>query len=191
MRLVVFDYETAGLMPWADNIQLAAIAVDEELTEIETFERKIAFNDKHADQTALKMNHYDADIWAKEALPEAQVTTEFNDFLKKYADIKAISRKGDPYFVAKLCGYNCQLFDLPRLKKMFEKHQKFLPAHFQTMDVLVRVYWWFYEKKLPPLPSYKLSDVATYFEIPTDGAHEALSDCRMTLKILKHMMAYG
>ena len=67
MTTVFFDLETGGVTPDHPDIQLAAIAVDSDLNELDSFERKIQFKESDADPEALKLNHYDASIWDSEA----------------------------------------------------------------------------------------------------------------------------
>ncbi len=45
-RLVFVDLETAGLSVWRPIIQIAAVAVTSSLEEVETFEAKIAFDER-------------------------------------------------------------------------------------------------------------------------------------------------
>ena len=45
MEVVFFDFETGGLEDSRPNIQLAAIAVDENWNETATFEAKIKFDE--------------------------------------------------------------------------------------------------------------------------------------------------
>ena len=44
-RMVFVDLETAGLDPWRPIIQIAAIAVDSNLKELERFEAKLKFSE--------------------------------------------------------------------------------------------------------------------------------------------------
>ena len=55
-KLVFFDLETAGLKRSSAIIQIAAVAVDSQLRELETFEVKVRFDQRHASTEALKLN---------------------------------------------------------------------------------------------------------------------------------------
>ncbi len=68
--LVFFDFETAGLHPSHPCIQLAAVAVNKSFAELESYEAKIQFDEAQADSEALKMNHYDRELWRELAIPE-------------------------------------------------------------------------------------------------------------------------
>jgi exonuclease I len=46
--------------------------------------------------------------------------------------------------------------------------------------------WWFLDKKIP-LDDHKLSTVAKHFSISSEGAHDALSDVKITLLILREI----
>jgi exonuclease I len=55
-------------------------------------------------------------------------------------------------------------------------------------DVLQRALFWFDEHPEAPKPAnYKLATVAQAFGIPTDGAHDALADCRLAWQVAKAM----
>ena len=57
--LVFFDLEVTGLDPHNDAIiQVAAIAVDSSLCELEQFEAKICFDEQAASPDALQPNNY-------------------------------------------------------------------------------------------------------------------------------------
>lgn len=117
-KIVVFDLETGGLHEDAPIIQLAAVAVDRDWNEIDSYEVKIRFAADEADPEALKMNHYDAEIWEREAKPRGAVISEFSDFLNRHKCIEMVSKRtGAPYQVALLAGYNAATFDGPRLRQ--------------------------------------------------------------------------
>ncbi len=61
---IYFDTETGGVLPSHPTIQLAAIAVEDGTwNEAAGFERKIKFNEADADPEALKINHYEPEVW--------------------------------------------------------------------------------------------------------------------------------
>jgi DNA polymerase III alpha subunit (gram-positive type) len=186
---VFFDLETGGLSDIHPNIQLAAVAVDESTwDEIGTFERKIRFPYSAADPQALAMNHYNADVWIKEAVDSYQVCTEFAAFLEPFKCIEFVSKRtGRPYSVAKLIGHNAATFDGPRLKRMFEAHNLFLPADPRVRCTVQAAMWWFDWHNVAP-PSYKLSALCEYFGLPVaDDAHDALADVRMTVQVARRL----
>jgi len=189
MRIVFFDLETGGLIPEVHPItQIAAIAVDEQLKELEAFECKLTFKEDMCEDNALKMNGYDLDVWNKEAIAPLQACGQFGRFLSKYADIERKSeRTGNPYRVAQLAGYNAVTFDGPFIQKFFKNERAFLPASYRIMDVYQRAIFHFYELGVT-LGSLKLESVAEHFGIKIEKAHDALHDVRATVAVYKAIL---
>lgn len=187
MSLVVFDSETGGLTLADPTIQLAAVALGPDLTELEAFNVRIQFDESNVDPQALAMNHYDADLWKREAIPERNALDDFAMFLKRHASVEMISKaKGTPYYVARLAGYNAADFDGPRLKNHFQQHSLFLAAHPRVLCVLQRAQWWFQEHpEAKPPADMKLGTVCHHFGIPVGDAHDALVDCRLTVRLMR------
>ncbi len=182
---VVFDTETGGLLPQHPTIQLAAIAVAPDWSELGTFEVKIQFDEKDADPKALEVNHYDPMVWAAQAIPEREALERFAAFLGAHKSIEMVSKRtGRPYSVARLAGHNAATFDGPRLFEAFRRHGLFCPAHPQVLCTLQRAMWYAVETGTK-FDSLKLSYLAEYFGVPTTGAHDAEADCRMAIGIAK------
>ncbi len=181
---VYFDLETGGVEPQHPTIQLAAVAVEDgTFIEAGSFETKIAFDETKADPEALKINHYEKISW-KNAPTALGATVLFSRFIRPFSSVTLISKRtGDPYQVAKLSGYNAVTFDGPRLKAMFAG--AFFPCSYQIRDVLQRALFFFDENDFEPPKDFKLSTVCEYFNIPTDGAHDALTDVRLTIALAK------
>lgn len=82
---VYFDMETAGLADSAPDIQLAAVAIDEEgeegWREIEAFEVKIRFDEAQAEEGALASNCYNATEWALKAVEPKEAVDRFRRFV--------------------------------------------------------------------------------------------------------------
>lgn len=187
--MIFFDLETGGVMPYQPNIQIAAIAVDENYNELASFESKIAFDEKQADPEALKMNHYDPAAWADAPSLDA-VVYKFSAFIEPFKSIEMISKRtGRPYQVARLCGHNAASFDGPRLKDMFAKTKAFLPAHPIVMDTM-QLALWRYEKLGVKVESFKLGSLCELLGIPVVDAHDALGDVRLTIQVTKRLL-YG
>jgi DNA polymerase III epsilon subunit-like protein len=190
MTIVWFDFETGGLTPDKPNIQLAAIAIDTEWKELETFERKLKFDEATADPEALKMNHYDPAVWENEAIPEGIAVADFGAFLKRHRSVDMLSKRtGKPYSVARLAGHNAASFDGPRLQAMFKRHDAFLPAHPQVLCTLQRALWYAIETGTK-FESLKLEALCKHFGIEIPDAHDALVDVRASIS-LAHVMRVG
>jgi exonuclease I len=184
---VYFDLETGGVLETQPDIQLAAIAVREETwEELATFEAKIVFDVAKADPEALKLNHYSPELWTVQGLPEAIVVARFAAFLNRFKSLQMVSkRSGKPYTVAKLVGHNAASFDGPRLQRMFERsHKTFLPADPRVRCTCQRALWFFDERGIAPR-DFKLATLCEHFGIPTEGAHDALADVRLTIELAK------
>jgi len=156
--------------------------------ELEAFERKIAFDVAKADPEALAMNHFDAAAW-KGALPERQVVDEFGAFLNRHRSVELVSqRTGKPYRVARLGGHNVVAFDLDRVSAMFKRHGAFFPVDFRS--VLDTRYGgvWLFEGKAEQPKNFKLTGLAEHFGIPTEGAHDALFDVRLSIALARRIV---
>src|SRR5579863_8386229 len=137
MSIVFFDFETGGIPFDKPEIQLAAIAVAPDWSELATFEQKIKFDESKADPEALKINHYSKEAWS-DAMAEPGVVAAFSNFLKQHSSVEMTSKAGKPYSVARLAGHNAATFDGPRLKMMFDRAAMFCPAHPQVLCTLQR-----------------------------------------------------
>lgn len=188
---VFFDFETGGTEPQHPNIQLAAIAV-RDWKEVAFFERKIKFDPAACDPSALLINHYSAAKWV-DAVEEAEAASAFVDFLQSHADMQLISKKGNPYNVARLAGHNICSFDMPRLRSMMDKalDGTFWPGcWWYPLDTLQLAIWHFTRNRLPFPKNFQLSTLASHFGVtPLEGeAHDALVDVRMCAKIAERIL---
>lgn len=183
---IFFDFETGGVLPKQPSIQLAAIAVDDGSgNEIEAFEQKIAFDLAACDPEALKINGWNADAW-KDAVSPAMTAARFARFIEAHKCIQMTSKKsGRPYQVAKGAGYNAATFDWPRLRELFG--ESFLPVSYHIRDVLQRVIFYFDENGNPPA-DFKLTTVCKHFGIDPTGAHDALTDVRLTAALYRRLI---
>lgn len=191
MSIVYFDLETGGVDVYHPDIQIAAAVIDGNGKTLETFQRKIQFDESKAEPDALAMNHYSADVWKAEALPESQVVAEFAAFLKRHTSVEMLSKRtGRPYSVARLAGYNAATFDGPRIKEMFRRHQAFLPAHPLVLCVMQRAMWWTQETGTK-LENLKLGTVAAALGIDHADAHDALGDVITTAAVARALTGFG
>ena len=101
--------------------------------------------------------------------------------------VEKISKRGSPYYVAKLAGHNAASFDGPRLRRMFDEAGVFCPAELHVRDTLQLALWW-HEKRSLTLKSLRLTELCAAFQIPTDGAHDALTDVRLCAALVRKLM---
>lgn len=181
---IYFDFETGGLQAHHPNIQLAAIAVDQDFSVLGEMECKIQFDESKAEPEALKINHYSPEEW-KNAVPERFALSKFAAFLEPFKCIPMVSKRtGKEYSVAKLAGHNAATFDGPRLKEAFQRNQIFLPADPRVRCTCQRAMWWFDERGERPA-DFKLETLCKYFGIDTAGNHDAFTDVRLTIELAK------
>jgi len=174
------------LQPHHPNIQLAAIVIDQAWAEVASFEQKIWFNEADADPEALKINHYSREAW-KDAIKESAAVQAFSEWVEPYRSIQMMSTRSTPpkpYYVGALAGHNVANFDLARLRAMYGS--TFFPFSYHTKDTLQRALWYFDENpELVRPASLKLSVLAEYFGISSDGAHDALADVRLSAGVAR------
>ena len=187
MTTIFFDIETGGLRIAQPIIQLAAIAVNNGFEELEACEWKLQFSEIECDPEALLVNHYNAEIWKEKAVPRRLALAEFCSMLERYKDVRMISKRGSPYYVARLAAHNAS-FDDDRIRY----HHKetlggFFPAAFNPLCTMQRALWYFSEHpELRPPVNYKLGTLCEGFGIEIEGAaHDALTDVRMTIALAK------
>lgn len=189
-RLVFVDLETAGLSVWRPIIQIAAIAVTSSLDEVETFEVKIAFDERRATRRTLRRRRYDRKLWKREARREKDVAVDFSSFLARHAALVVHGPRHRPLIIAQLVAHNAQ-FDGPFLRAWFTRLGLFFPASYRVSCTMQRAMWLFHEHRtLRPPPDYRLDTLCDYFRVPfrPDDAHDALNDVRATVRLYRAMM---
>ena len=189
-KLVFFDLETAGLKNDPDIIQIAAIAVDDQLNELESFEIKIQFDSDSAEKEALNVNCFEPRVWKRFARPADEAALLFSDFLRRHATIREISKKKrKSYYLAQTVAHNAN-FDGPLLHAWYKKLNMFCPAALRVMCTLQRADWFFFEEQPEKMPTnLKLGTLCKFFGVPLeqDQAHDALCDVRATLNLYRAM----
>lgn len=186
MRMIFFDIETGGLDIGDPIIQIAAAVVQTENWQVVgQREWKCLFDEKQADPQALSMNHYDPDVWAREAVELDLAMTEFNQLCKHRADVSKISIAGRPYYVAQLAGYNTEKFDMPRMQHYFSQTGQFFSANLWTYDVLQLCRWKLLHRT--DIPDHKLPTLCEKFGIE-HNAHDAMGDVLATVELTRRML---
>lgn len=188
-RLVFIDLETAGVEPWRPIIQIAAIAVDSEFHELETFETKLRFDKSVADPKALRKNHYSPERWRREGRRSRDVGKDFAELLRRHGTIDQTSGSGRVFQVAQLVAHNAA-FDAAFLQAWFGRLNLFLPASPRVLCTMQRAIWLFHENKsLTPPADFKLETLCQYFgvSLSAEDAHDALNDVRATVALYREM----
>jgi DNA polymerase III epsilon subunit-like protein len=190
-RLIFVDIETAGQQLWRPIIQIAAVAVDSNFRELESFEEKIRFNERDAVKWTLRKRHYNRRRWQQEARRDKDVAVDFAAFLVRHATVGAVSVSGAPFAVAQLVAHNAA-FDAPFLRTWFERLGLFFPGTYRVYCTLHRAMWLFHEdRSLAPPDDFRLGTLCEYFgvSLPPEQAHDALADARATAKLYHAMRA--
>jgi DNA polymerase III epsilon subunit-like protein len=184
-RLVFFDLETGGPDPKRNPIiQIAAIAIGEDLEPLEAFEVKVKFDSRKANLHSLRKNSYSAGHWARHAKEAKNAARDFAAFLTRHATVPCLSAKGDEYNVAQLVCHNAA-FDGPFLTNWFEKLNLFLPAKRLVLCTLQLSMWHFFSAGQPLPSNFQLATLCQYFGIPfhAANAHDALGDVSATVQL--------
>ena len=153
---IIFDLETSGLnSKHAEIIEISAIKVESNnvIGEFNTLVKPSNL----IDPSSTAVNGITNDMVS--ASPTLQ------DILPQFIEFIGSSI---------LLGYNISSFDLPILRRSAAEILNF-DIQNDYLDILYMA-----RDRLPFLPNCKLSTVAAYFNICTNGAHRALTDCYIT-----------
>ena len=186
-RLVFVDVETAGLKSSPKIIQIAAVAIDADLNEVESFETKVRF-----EPSKMTKGSFEPTLWKRIANQPEKAADEFAAFLRRHATVDMVSKAGNPYQLARLAAHNAS-FDCPLLEKWYRDLGSFFPAARSTFCTLQRAYWLFEEdKSLSPPADYKLATLCEYFGItlPRTDAHNAVADVQATVKLYRAIVDF-
>lgn len=160
---VVFDLETTGVNCMTDRvIEISAVKVQgqrvtDEFTTLVNPGIKIPIR-------ASEINHIYDDM-VRDAPVFEKALADFDMFI------------GDMV----LAGHNIHTFDMKFLQRDSTRYWGKVFAN-DYIDTLALA-----RQCLPQLPNYKLTDLAEYYHILTDGAHRALADCRMNQTVLEKL----
>ncbi|MGN0482533.1 MAG: exonuclease domain-containing protein [Lachnospiraceae bacterium] len=160
---VLFDFETTGTSWQRDEIiEIAAVKVKnhkivDEFTTLVNPKRPIPY-------CATQVNHI-TDEMVKTAPTLDKVLPKFVKFIGKNV----------------LAGHNIKSFDLKFLNRATEDILGMTVTN-SYIDTLTLA-----RTCLPQLPHHRLTDLAEYFQIKTEGAHRALNDCVMNQKCLEEL----
>lgn len=188
-RLVMIDLETGGLEPKRPIIQIAAIAVDWRLNEIDSFEVKVRFKESSACPDSLRRVHYRRAEWKRSAVTPKKAAWAFAKFLRKHASVEVLRQDLSCFCIAQLASHN-SAFDGPFLTTWYDRLGIFLPASYRVFCTLQRAYWFFQERPhVTPPDDFRLGTLCEYFGVPLNpaDAHEALADARAALGVYRAM----
>lgn len=152
---IVFDLETSGLnIHTCEILEIGALKIKKDKV-VDRF-HSLVKPTLPVDDSALSVNHLN--------VQDLFIAPSANKIIPKF--MKFIGN-------SKLVGYNIRAFDIPILNRYAQKYGFSLSN--DTEDVLYIV-----PHKIKDLPNRKLTTVASYFQIDTTGAHNALRDSEIT-----------
>lgn len=190
-KLVFLDLETTCSNPdVAEPIQIAMVAVDEGYSIVDEFEMKIVFDTEKASAAALKKNHHDAGVWAREAYEPEVAAQRVNDFFWDHATWEYTSKAGKTNTWCECAGHNIARFDGPVLDRFIRGHGEWPKAALwatATLDTMHLARWVAHITERPFL-GFALETLANYLNIGFEGkAHDALADVKMTVEVAKKL----
>ena len=162
---VVFDVETTGIScQYDDVVELSALKVKdnkvvEEFSTLVKAEKPISYG-------ASMVNGITDDM----LVDAPTFNAVLSDFIEFIEDLP-------------LVGHNINTFDMKFIYRDCDKYFGKIPDN-DYIDTLTMS-----RMCLTGLKHHKLTDVAEYYEISTDGAHRALNDCRMNQLVYEGLCA--
>ena len=193
-RLVFVDLESGGVEPWRPIFEIAAIAVDANLHELESFEARLKFCRSLANPKVLLGSRYNTQAWRRRAIDADDAAEEFADFLSRHGTVDQSTQSGRIFQVAQMVAHNAA-FDGQFLCNWFNRVGRFLPASRRMLCTMQRAIWLFHENKsLTPPEDFKLPTLCQYFGIPlaAETRHHSKYDVRATVELYRAMnQAFG
>jgi DNA polymerase-3 subunit epsilon len=185
--LLFLDCETSGLDPKQHEItQVAAVVVDRTLTEFGKLDYKLHFDEGAADPKSLEMNHYDRELWQKEAVEPQVFMGHLEGLCREYASVEMFSnRTGKPFYIAQMAGHNAERFDFEFLRALYKSRDRFLPIAFRVLDTAQMALLYMHENP-GAIRDTKLQTLAEHFGVKVEGeAHAALPDVRTNIQVYR------
>ncbi len=183
-RIVFVDIESIGLDPKGPIRQIAAVAVDSRLYEVESFETKLRVDWRRTREWQQNIKRTPPKPRLSDELDPAQ---RFGEFLSRHATVNVLATNGATLRVAQLAAHNAA-HDGPFLQAFFERNRRFYPGDFRMLCTVQRALWFFQENKsLTPPADFKLTTLCEYFGVPLHprDAHDALVDVRATVALYR------
>lgn len=189
-RIVFVDIESIGLDPQGPIRQIAAVAVDNRLDEVESFETKLRVDWRRVREWQQKAKRTPPKPRANDEIEPAQ---KFGEFLGRHATVNVLTANRVTLRVAQLAAHN-SAHDGPFLQGFFERNRRFYPGDFRMLCTIQRALWFFQENRslTPPL-DFKLTTLCKYFGVPLHprDAHDALVDVRATVALYRAISPFG
>ncbi len=189
---VLRDYYASRKL--AQVIQIAAVVVDDQWHELESFEVKMQFDRRLASEDSLALNSYTAAVWAAHAVPQFEGLTQFRMLLRRHQTLRLISKAGRPYMTAQLAGHNITAFDIPMITAAnlaitpLGQRPTYMHHSWQGIDTLAQATWMrIFTQGFNP-DNLQLPTLSKYFGVPHEDAHDALGDVRANVLVARAML---
>lgn len=185
--IFLFDFETTGLSANAAPIQVAAVILDDNLVEVESYEAFMRpFEGCELHPVAMEMHG------KKGRSLETLLRFGEHPFWVFHKIANLIThysvRNGDCRLIP--AGHNVTGFDLPILRRSFERYGiGNVPLDYHALDSMSLAFGLL--KFKGKIPNVKLETLAKYYgiEFKGAGAHDAMSDVRVTAEVLRRLVA--
>jgi len=193
-KLIFFDLETTGVDTVNDEIiQIAAVAVDGDLTPVEEWEVKIrpstAGRKKLEEAKAAGFDSvYDPQVWAQNSMECRHAINAFASWLSHYPFNRNISKKGHSYWTAQLVGHNGAKFDGPFLFQVAKDLGVFIPASYLVLDTVQLSLWASLLRPTYKPPAHNLGALCEHLDVELLRAHDALEDVYATIGVAKQLL---
>ena len=167
------DCEFGGLDPERHDItEMGAIVTDYRLVEIARGEWKIRARPERISPEAAELSGYDAEVWAREAVPVRQALTE----------LTALLPKGPKVVPA---GQNVRM-DVMFIEKAYAACGLPYPFDYHVIDLATLYYAWSLVAG-ETVSALSLRQAATTAGLAEGSVpHRALADARLTLETFRH-----
>lgn len=184
--IFLFDFETTGLSESAAPIQIAALILDDNLVEVEsysTFIRPVEGCELHPVAMAMHAEKgRTLEMLLRYGEAGGRVFARIAEMISRHA---TSGRRVTP------AGHNVIGFDLPILRREFDRYGIHnVPLDHQALDTMCLAFGLL--KFKGKVPNVKLETLAKHYgieEFTGDGAHDAVSDVRVTAEVLKRLLA--
>lgn len=173
---VAFDAETTGLDPrFNEAIELAGVLLHPETfcptTERLSIKLKIEKPDRVTPDTLGVYNHYNPEVWAKEALSQAEGWTTFCDWIFR------VGQGGADRIT--LVGQNIVGFDYP-LFSYWTNQFALKPNVGYHPEDLMHLFFNIKRRLRSKVRKANLAEIASFFGIENPQSHSALDDANTT-----------
>ena len=177
-KILFLDTETGGLDCKKHSLltvgMIAVLYKNKSFEILEEFHVGVKYEKYNIEKEALEVNNINIAEHEKTAFSKDDVKKAIKDFVFKHKLSECL-----------LVGHNPE-FDIGFMKELFsEKEYPFYRHYIDTKQI------WCYLKfreKVPPGLYNHLKDISEYFEIDYSNAHNALTDCKITLEVFKRLV---